>query len=166
MVALVATAHRAEDPNTRDAAPASQCQQFSALGLDQWMHGRQCSHLAPPRAELRVLRPDGNLGRPLCGGNASDRNGSTRAISGPHDYEQVPALIERSTERVRNLFADMDARLAESVHVAGEQFSVADITLLVTVDFAAKAIGLAILDEQLALQRWYERVSQRPSTAA
>jgi glutathione S-transferase len=89
-----------------------------------------------------------------------------RAIAGPHDYEQIPALVERSTLRVKNLFADMDARLTESAHVAGEQFSVADITLLVTVDFAAKAIGLAISDEQLALRRWYERVSQRPSTSA
>ena len=37
----------------------------------------------------------------------------SRAIAGPHDYEQIPALVERSRLRVRNFYADFDARLAE-----------------------------------------------------
>ena len=36
-----------------------------------------------------------------------------RAIAGPHDYEQIPALVERSKQRVRNFYADFNARLAE-----------------------------------------------------
>ena len=51
-------------------------------------------------------------------------------------------------------------------YVAGEQFSVADITLLVTIGFAAKAIDLALPGEHLALRRWYDRVSRRSSTSA
>ncbi|HHX4054039.1 MAG: glutathione S-transferase family protein [Burkholderia contaminans] len=89
-----------------------------------------------------------------------------RAIAGPHDYEQIPALVERSTRRVKNLFADVNARLAESPFAAGENFSVADITLLVTVDFAAKAIDLSIPEEFHALRRWYDAVSLRGSAAA
>ncbi|MBY4723081.1 MULTISPECIES: glutathione S-transferase family protein [Burkholderia] len=89
-----------------------------------------------------------------------------RAIAGPHDYEQIPALVERSTRRVKNLFADMNARLAESPFAAGENFSVADITLLATVDFAAKAIDLSIPEEFRALRRWYDTVSLRGSAAA
>jgi hypothetical protein len=27
-----------------------------------------------------------------------------RAIAGPHDYEQIPALVERSVLRVKNFF--------------------------------------------------------------
>src|SRR3979409_1686852 len=64
-----------------------------------------------------------------------------RAIAGPHDYEQIPELAERSKLRVKNFFADLDARLGEVPFVAGQRFSVADITALVTVDFAAKAIN-------------------------
>lgn len=90
----------------------------------------------------------------------------SRAIAGPHDYEQIPALVERSTQRVKNLFADMNARLAEAPYAAGESFSVADITLLVTVDFAAKAIDLLIPEELSALRRWYDAVSMRASAAA
>ena len=89
-----------------------------------------------------------------------------RAIAGPHDYEQIPALVERSTQRVKNLFADMNPRLAESPYAAGNEFSVADITLLVTVDFAAKAIDLPIPEELRALRRWYDAVSVRASAAA
>ena len=56
-----------------------------------------------------------------------------RAIAGPHDYEQIPALIERSRLRVGNFYADLDARLADVRFVAGDEFSVADITAVVTV---------------------------------
>jgi len=50
--------------------------------------------------------------------------------------------------------------------VAGDEFSVADITALVTVDFATKAAGLPIGNEQPALRRWYEVVSARASMGA
>jgi glutathione S-transferase len=35
----------------------------------------------------------------------------SRAIAGPHDYEQIPALTERSKLRVANFYGDFDARL-------------------------------------------------------
>jgi glutathione S-transferase len=89
-----------------------------------------------------------------------------RAVAGPHDYEQITALVDRGSQRVRNLFADVDARLAKSTYVVGEQFSVADITLLVTIDFAAKAIEVPVPDQLHALKRWYQAVSSRPSATA
>ena len=90
----------------------------------------------------------------------------SRAIAGPHDYEQIPELVGRSKLRVKNFLADLDARLAEVPFVAGEHYSVADITALVTVDFAAKAINLPLPDGRAALRRWYELVSKRPSASA
>jgi glutathione S-transferase len=90
----------------------------------------------------------------------------SRAIAGPHDYEQIPALVERSRQRVRNFYSDFDARLTDVPFIAGEEFSVADITAVVTVDFAAKAAGLPILDEHRALKRWYDQVSARASMGA
>ena len=90
----------------------------------------------------------------------------SRAIAGPHDYEQIPALVERSRQRVRNFYSDFDARLTDGSFIAGEEFSVADITAVVTVDFAAKAAGLPIPDEHRALKRWYDKVSARASMGA
>jgi glutathione S-transferase len=89
-----------------------------------------------------------------------------RAIAGPHDYQQIPALVERSRRRVGNFYADFNARLADVPFVAGDEFSVADITALVTVDFATRAAELPIGGEHTALQRWYDTVSARPSMGA
>jgi glutathione S-transferase len=89
-----------------------------------------------------------------------------RAISGPHGYEQIPALIERSKQRVANFYTDFEARLKDVEFVAGDRFSAADITTLVTVDFATKAFAMPIPDDSVALKHWYDAVSARPSAAA
>jgi glutathione S-transferase len=89
-----------------------------------------------------------------------------RAIAGPRDYDQLPELAERSKLRVKNFLADFDDRLREAAFVAGQRFSVADITVLVTVDFAAKAINYLVPDEHSSLKRWYDAISSRPSVAA
>jgi glutathione S-transferase len=89
-----------------------------------------------------------------------------RAIAGPHDYEQIPAVVERSRQRLRNFYADFNARLADVPFVAGDGFSVADITAVVTVDFATKSAGIPMADEHTALRRWYDSVSTRASISA
>jgi glutathione S-transferase len=50
--------------------------------------------------------------------------------------------------------------------MSGDDFSVADITGVVTVDFATKAANLPIGDEHAALKRWYDSVSARTSMGA
>jgi glutathione S-transferase len=89
-----------------------------------------------------------------------------RAIAGPHDYDQIPALVERSRQRVSNFYADFNTRLADVPFVAGDEFSVADITAVVTVDFATKAAGIPMADEHTALKRWYGSVAARASMGA
>jgi glutathione S-transferase len=89
-----------------------------------------------------------------------------RAISGPHGYEQIPALIERSKQRVANFYTDFEARLKDVEFVAGDRFSAADITTLVTVDFATQAFAMPIPDDRVALKLWYDAVSARPSATA
>jgi glutathione S-transferase len=88
------------------------------------------------------------------------------AIAGPDGYEQIPALIERGKQRVANFYTDFEARLKDVEFVAGDGFSAADITTLVTVDFATKAFAMPIPDDSVALRRWYKAVSARPSAAA
>jgi glutathione S-transferase len=88
-----------------------------------------------------------------------------RAIAGPHGYEQIPGLVDRSVLRVNNFLADLNKRLEEVSFVAGERFSAADITALVTIDFA-KALDISIPQEHRALIRWKDAVSARPSISA
>jgi glutathione S-transferase len=88
-----------------------------------------------------------------------------RALPGPDDYAQIPALAERGRARVMRFFSQMDAQLAQRPFVAGPRYSVADITALVTVDFARWA-KLSIPDECSHLRRWHTEVSSRPSAKA
>lgn len=89
-----------------------------------------------------------------------------RALSGPHAYEQIPEMVERSKQRVANFFADFNVRLETVRFVAGDEFSAADITTLVTVDFATNALKMPIPAEHTAFRRWYDEVSARPSASA
>lgn len=88
-----------------------------------------------------------------------------RALPGPHRYEQLPALIERGKTRTFNFFGDLDGRLGESEFIAGPQFTIADITALVTVDFFGW-MKLSVPAEHKNVKRWYEAVSARPSAKA
>jgi glutathione S-transferase len=89
-----------------------------------------------------------------------------RAIAGPHDYEQIPALVDQSKLRIANFLSDIDTRLAGAPFVAGDQFSVADIAALATIDFAVKAFATSLPEQHRALTRWYQTVSARPSASA
>jgi glutathione S-transferase len=73
-----------------------------------------------------------------------------------------------NSRRVRIFLAEkgIATRLAEAPYVAGNTFSAADITALVTVDFATKAMSFSVPGEHAALERWYENVSSRPSVEA
>lgn len=96
--------------------------------------------------------------------NASGLTG--RAIAGPHNYEQIPELVTRGRLRVANFYADLNARLEDVPFVAGDRFSVADITAIATVDFATRALEMPIPEHHDAVTRWYGVVSKRPSFAA
>ncbi len=89
-----------------------------------------------------------------------------RAISGPHGYEQIPDLVERSKQRVANFYGDLEARLKAVEFVAGDRFSAADITALVAIDFATRAFNMPVPEGAAATTRWYTAVSARPSVSA
>ena len=96
------------------------------------------------------------------------RNGSPamarRALPGPVDYEQIPALAQRGLARVQQFFAVLDERLDGRAFVAGDRFSIADITAVVAVDFA-RVVKVRIGEAQPHLQRWREAMAQRVSMA-
>jgi len=87
-----------------------------------------------------------------------------RALAGPVNYAQIPALAERGQARARQCFATLDERLADRDFLAGDRFSIADITAVVAVDFA-RVIKLRLDDRWPALQRWRARMALRPSMA-
>ena len=124
---------------------------------------------SPNSRRVRILLAEKGLAPELVAidlGKGEQHSEAYRAIAGPHDYAQIPQLVERGALRVRNLLGDVELRLRDAPFVAGERFSVADITLLVTIDFAAKAMDLHLSDEFPALLHWHDTVSKRPSAWA
>ncbi len=80
--------------------------------------------------------------------------------------DAVPELVERGKNTVQRFYERLDQALAESEFVAGDAFTIADITALCTVDFAAGAARVPIPDDCENLKRWHAAVSARTSAAA
>ena len=87
---------------------------------------------------------------------------ANRALPGPVDYAQIPALAERGLARVQQFFVMLNKRLAEREFIATDRFSLVDITAVVTVDFA-RVVKLKPSDQHPHLQRWRAAMAERPS---
>lgn len=84
---------------------------------------------------------------------------------GPVEYPQMPELIERGRRRTEQFFDQIEARLIESRCLAGENYTLADISLLAITDFAGW-VELNPPATRPALARWHAEASQRPSAKA
>ncbi len=78
---------------------------------------------------------------------------------------QVPEFGHNSKNEVLSRFVWLDEVLADREFIAGDRFSIADITALVGVDFG-RVTKISIGDQQTNLARWHETVSSRPSAQA
>ncbi len=83
-----------------------------------------------------------------------------RALPGPMNYAQIPALAERGLARLQHFLAELDAHLAGREFIAAGQFSVADVTAVVTVDFA-RAVKVRPGDGHPHLLRWRSAMQAR-----
>ena len=88
-----------------------------------------------------------------------------RALTGPINLAQIPQLVARGRTRAEAFFDRLDDQLRDGAYVTGEQFSMADITAYVMVEFAGWS-KISIKESQENLQHWYNTVSKRPGTMA
>jgi glutathione S-transferase len=82
-----------------------------------------------------------------------------------HEVPQVPAWGEANKPRVLEVLGFMDDELAGRPYIAGDHFSVADITGLVAVDFM-RAARIQRPAELKNVERWHQAMSARPSAKA
>lgn len=85
-----------------------------------------------------------------------------RALTGPVNYAQNPALAERGAARVKHFLGTVDDMIGDKPFVAGDTYSTADIDLLVVVDFAGW-LKLGLPDNATRAKAWHEKVSGRDS---
>ena len=85
---------------------------------------------------------------------------ANRALPGPVNYPQIPQLAERGLARLQQFFADLNAHLADREFIAAQQFSIADITAVVAVDFA-RIVKVRPDERHPHLLRWRTAMQQR-----
>jgi glutathione S-transferase len=81
------------------------------------------------------------------------------------EVPQVPAWAEANRPRVSWFLEMLDRELATREFVAGDRYTVADITMQVAVDFM-KPGRLSMPDGAANVKRWHTAVSARPSAGA
>lgn len=81
------------------------------------------------------------------------------------EVPQVKDWGEANKQKAMDSLAMLDRGLAGNAFVAGDAFTVADITAMVAVDFM-KPARLAVPDDMGNVKRWYAAVSARPSAKA
>jgi glutathione S-transferase len=140
------------------------CRYFEDTHPDPPLMGVDSQDRAVVTMWNRRLENDG-FGAALDAFRNSSPRMENRALTGPHDVAQIAALAERSRGRIERLYALLDGRLAENEFIAGPRFSIADITALVTIDFATR-FELEMAPDQAHLKRWYDQINARPSAQA
>ena len=134
------------------------CRYFEALNPEPSLFGRDAREIARiemwnRRLELNLLFPVAHVFRNI--------HPAMKEMEVP----QVPAWAEANKPRISEFVAIVDGELKDRRYIAGDTFSVADITGLVAVDFM-KPAKLAVPDELKNLKRWHAEISARPSATA
>lgn len=88
-----------------------------------------------------------------------------RGLPGVTGVPAIPALAERGRQGLQRFFDRLEANLSASEYIAGSTYTIADITALCVVDFAAW-VKIRPGDSHPHIRRWYGRVSARPSASA
>ncbi len=82
-----------------------------------------------------------------------------------HRFEQIPGVAESARAHARKTLAWFDKELAGRPYLAGDRFTIADISALCAIDFG-KVADVRLSADLPALSRWHAEVSKRPSASA
>ena len=83
-----------------------------------------------------------------------------RALPGPVNHAQIPELAQRGLARIQQFIDMLDQRLEGRDFIAANQFSVADITAVVAVDFA-RVVRVKPGEQHVNLRRWRQGMGLR-----
>jgi glutathione S-transferase len=89
----------------------------------------------------------------------------TRPAMAELQVPQVPEWGETNRDILEKALVWLDGELAERPFIAGESFTIADITAICAVGFM-RVIGRKIGEDSPNLRRWHEAMAARPSFTA
>ena len=110
------------------------------------------------RAEFEGLMPIAEVLRNTSPAMAN------RALPGPVNYAQIAPLAERGLARLQHFLTVLNERLQDREFIAAQQFSVADITAVVALDFA-RIVKVRPDERHPHLTRWRTAMALRPLMA-
>jgi len=134
------------------------CRYFEALHPEPPLFGRGALQSAlvemwNRRAELHLFLPASNVFRHL--------HPAMKEMESP----QVKEWGEANKPRVMSFLEFLDGELKQRSFLAGEDYSVADITAMIAIDFM-RVSRMVVPDALVNLKRWHAAVSARPSASA
>ena len=134
------------------------CRFFEALHPEPPMFGTGARGIAEVdqwirRVELRLMTPLGMVW-------AHTHPFTARVVK-----PQYTDYGESQRPRVIAAMREFDAALGSRDWLDGKAYSIADIVLLTTIDFAT-FVGVAMPEDATALRDWHTRATARPSSAA
>ena len=143
------------DDGTAISETIAICRYFEALHPDPPLFGTGAVGTAlvemwQRRIEMHLLLPVANVFR------------HTHPAMKEWEVPQIAEFAEANRPKVHEQLVWLNDELAEREWIAGDAFTVADITGLIACDFM-KPARLTIPDELTNLRRWYESCRARPS---
>jgi glutathione S-transferase len=134
------------------------CRYFETLNPEPSLFGRDAREIARiemwnRRLELHLFLPVSHVFR------------NTHPAMKAMEVPQVPAWAEANKPRVIDFLRILDAELATHAYIAGDHYTVADITALCAVDFM-KPTRIPLPDELTNVKRWHAEVAARSSAKA
>ena len=79
-------------------------------------------------------------------------------------FQQIPDAKVASDKNVKSYYKRLDNEFSASEYVAGNRYTVADITLLSAIDFASSMVDLKPDESLDNLYRWHNQILSRPSS--
>src|SRR5208282_2619678 len=146
------------DDGTHLAESVAICRYLEGLHPEPNLMGRDSREQAfiemwKPRVELNLLGP------------------AARAFQHTNELfkgriKQFPEYGAAQRETVAQQFQWLDAQIGDKPFIAGDRYTIADITGEVAVDFAVQLAGIPMDPALKNLGRWHKAVSSRPSAKA
>jgi len=137
------------------------CRYLEALHPEPNLFGATPVELGQIEMNNRILELE--LWNPI---GVSWVNGPVVAQIAAGRFKQNQQAKETGDKNTHRFYERLNEELASRSYMAGNRFTVADITALTAIDFATELVGLKPEEKLENLWQWHQRVSARPSAKA
>ena len=141
------------------------CRYFEELHPEPPLMGRDAKDKAVVEMWQRIAEIEGQgATRDVLRNSLPSFKG--RGLAGaPDGVPQIPALVDRGRASFDRFLKTLDARLADNKFLAGDDFTIADISAIIPID-VAKRLEMSVSDDYPNVRRWMDDVNARPCAKA